>query len=141
MKVEMEQGKISCVIVKDVVFRLVRIVAQIWQTHPFREGNTRSVIVFTVLLAKSLGFEAEYEMFRTHSVYVRSALVWASQGMYSKYEYLERIFFDAILQDESAADETSVPSDKKYEKIGGYEVRDYKERPHEYQDNQKPKNQ
>ncbi|WP_408628273.1 hypothetical protein [Anaerostipes caccae] len=22
-----------------------------WQTHPFREGNTRSVIVFAVLLA------------------------------------------------------------------------------------------
>ncbi|MCB6296018.1 MULTISPECIES: Fic family protein [Bacillota] len=36
---------------KDIVFRIVRINAQIWQTHPFREGNTRSVIVFAVLLA------------------------------------------------------------------------------------------
>ena len=122
---------------KDVVFRLVRIIAQIWQTHPFREGNTRSVIVFAVLLAKSLGFEVEHELFRTHSAYVRSALVWASQGIYAKYEYLERIFFDAILHDELTSDETDVPVDGKYEKIDDYLVRDYKERPHEYQDHEK----
>ena len=124
---------------KDVVFRLVRIIAQIWQTHPFREGNTRSVIVFAVLLAKSLGFEVNHELFRTHSAYVRSALVWASQGIYAKYEYLERIFFDAILHDELTSDETDAPANGKYEKVGDYLVRDYKERPHEYQDHENPK--
>ena len=122
---------------KDVVFRLVRIIAQIWQTHPFREGNTRSVIVFAVLLAKSLGFEVDHELFRTHSAYVRSALVWASQGIYAKYEYLERIFFDAILHDELTSDETDAPANGKYEKVGDYLVRDYKERPHEYQNHEK----
>lgn len=66
---------------KDIVFKLVRIIASIWQTHPFREGNTRTVIVFAVLLAKSLGFEVEHELFKTNSAYVRNALVWASQGM------------------------------------------------------------
>ena len=124
---------------KDVVFRLVRIIAQIWQTHPFREGNTRSVIVFAVLLAKSLGFEVDHELFRTHSAYVRSALVWASQGIYAKYEYLERIFFDAILHDELTSNETDAPANGKYEKVGDYLVRDYKERPHEYQDHENPK--
>lgn len=63
---------------RDIVFRMVRIIAQIWQTHPFREGNTRSVIVFAVLLAKSMGFEVEHELFKLHSAYVRNALVWAS---------------------------------------------------------------
>ncbi len=121
---------------KDVVFRLVRIIAQIWQTHPFREGNTRSVIVFAVLLAKSLGFGVNHELFRTHSAYVRSALVWASQGIYAKYEYLERIFFDAILHDELTSNETDAPANGKYEKVGDYLVRDYKERPHEYQDHE-----
>ena len=121
---------------KDVVFRLVRIIAQIWQTHPFREGNARSVIVFAVLLAKSLGFEVNHELFRTHSAYVRSALVWASQGIYAKYEYLERIFFDAILHDELTSNETDAPANGKYEKVGDYLVRDYKERPHEYQDHE-----
>jgi cell filamentation protein len=118
----------------DVVFRLVRIIAQIWQTHPFREGNTRCVIVFAVLLANSLGFTVEHELFKTHSAYVRSALVWASQGIYSRYEYLERILFDAILHQEVATDEGIIPQHQKYEKIGDYDVKDYIEQPHEYRD-------
>ena len=84
---------------RDVVFRMVRIICAIWQTHPFREGNTRSIIVFAVLLAKHLGFEVDHELFRVNAAYVRNALVWGSQGIYSKYEYLERIFFDAILHE------------------------------------------
>ncbi len=118
---------------RDVVFRLVRIIAAIWQTHPFREGNTRTVIVFAVLLAKSLGFEVNHELFREHSSYVRNALVWGSQGIYSKYEYLENIFYDAILHEDTTED-TVQASDigSKYEKIGDYKVKDYVERPHEY---------
>ncbi len=117
---------------KDIVFKLVRIIASIWQTHPFREGNTRTVIVFAVLLAKSMGFEVEHELFKTNSAYVRNAFVWASQGIYSKYEYLERIFFDAILGEDN---ETNTPTEtkaSKYDTIGEYKVKDYKERPHEY---------
>lgn len=119
---------------RDVVFRLVRIIAQIWQIYPFREGNTRTVIVFAVLLAKSLGFEVEHDLFRVHSSYVRNALVWASQGIYSKYEYLETIFYDAILHVENSSAENTSEPEKKYEKIGDYKVKDYKERPHEYSD-------
>lgn len=119
---------------REIVFRMVRIIAQIWQTHPFREGNTRSVIVFAVLFAKSLGFEVEHELFRVHASYVRNALVWASQGIYSKYEYLERIFYDAILGEESEPAVSGASSDGKYEKIGDYKVSDYKERPHQYLD-------
>ncbi len=119
---------------RDVIFRLVRIIAQIWQTHPFREGNTRSVIVFAVLCAKGMGFEVEHDLFRVHSSYVRNALVWASQGIYSKYEYLENIFFDAILHEAGKEDGSSPASDKKYERIGDYTVKDYKERPHQYSD-------
>ena len=46
---------------KDIVFKLVRIIASIWQTHPFREGNTRTVIVFAVLLAMTM-FTAPFAM-------------------------------------------------------------------------------
>ena len=116
----------------DVVFRLVRIIASIWQTHPFREGNTRTVIVFAVLLAKHLGFEVNHELFKTHSAYVRNALVWGSQGIYSKYEYLERIFFDAILHEDNDTYSAETSAESKYEKIGDYKVKDYVERPHEY---------
>ncbi len=117
----------------DVVFRLVRIIAKIWQIHPFREGNTRSVIVFAVLLANSLGFDVEHELFKTNSNYVRNALVWCSQGIYSKYEYLERIFFDAILHKDTEDILANEPAKQnKYDTIGDYKVKEYKERPHEY---------
>ena len=119
---------------RDVVFRMVRIIAAIWQTHPFREGNTRTCIVFAVLLAKRLGFEVDHELFKEHSSYVRNALVWASQGMYSKYEYLENIFFDAILHEDDADVNDPAAESKKYEKIGDYKVKDYVERPHEYKE-------
>ena len=65
------------------------------RTHPFREGNTRSVIAFSVLLAAKLGIELDYELFAKHAAYVRNALVWCTQGIYSKYEYLENIYYDA----------------------------------------------
>lgn len=121
---------------KDVVFRLVRIIAQIWQIHPFREGNTRAVIVFAVLLAKHLGFNVDHELFRKNASYVRNSLVWASQGIYSKYEYLERIFFEAILH-ESAESEDDCETKNGYEIIEGYHVRNYKEKPHQYYDDTK----
>ena len=117
---------------RDIVFRLVRIICAIWQIHPFGEGNTRSVIVFAVLLAKKLGFEVDHELFRVNSSYVRNALVWGAQGIYSKYEYLERIFFDAILHESSNKDELQATEAEKYERIGDYRVKDYIERPHEY---------
>ena len=117
---------------KDIVFKLVRIIASIWQTHPFREGNTRTVIVFAVLLAKSLGFEVEHELFKTNAAYVRNALVWASQGIYSKYEYLERIFIDAILGEDNETNDNPKTKSGKYADIGDYNVKDYKESPHEY---------
>ncbi len=116
---------------KDIAFRLVRIIASIWQTHPFREGNTRAVIVFAVLLAKSLGFDVNHEIFKENAAYVRNALVWCSQGIYSKYEYFERIFFDAILG-ETKEDSIDISGSAKYEVIGDYKVKDYAERPHEY---------
>ena len=117
---------------KDIVFRLERIIATIWQIHPFREGNTRTCIVFAVLLAKHLGFEVNHELFKTHSAYVRNSLVWASQGIYSKHEYLERIFADAILGDSLNEDDVSATVAGNYESIGEYKVKDYVERPHEY---------
>lgn len=118
---------------RDIIFRLVRIIAAIWHTHPFREGNTRTVIIFAVLLAKHLGFEVNHELLKEHSAYVRNALVWGAQGIYSKYEYLERIFFDAILHEDDATDEqTAADKNSRYEKIGDYKVKDYIERPHEH---------
>ena len=116
---------------KDIVFKIVRITAAIWQTHPFREGNTRSVVAFSVLLAAKLGVELDYELFAKHAAYVRNALVWCTQGIYSIYDYLERIYFDAA----GLLDAEPVPNavnQKDYSVIEGYRVADYREQPHTY---------
>ncbi len=123
---------------KEIVFKLVRIISNIWQIHPFREGNTRTVIVFVVLLANSLGLNVKHELFKVNSAYVRNALVWASQGIYSKYEYLERIFFEAMLSDNINYDMINGASSK-YEMIGDYNIKDYTEKSHEYVDKNKMK--
>ena len=116
---------------KDLVFKIVRITAAIWQTHPFREGNTRSVVAFSVLLAAKLGVELNYDLFAKHAAYVRNALVWCTQGIYSIYDYLEQIYFDAAgLLDEEP--EQGVSKQKDYSVIEGYRVADYKEQPHTY---------
>ena len=116
---------------KDIVFKIVRITAAIWQTHPFREGNTRSVVAFSVLLAAKLGVQLDYELFAENAAYVRNALVWCTQGIYSIYEYLERIYFDAagLLDDQPKRTDSK---QKDYSVIEGYRVVDYKEQPHTY---------
>ena len=121
---------------QDLVFKLVRIAAKIWQIHPFREGNTRTVISFITLLAAHLKVEIDYLLFEKHAAYVRNALVWASQGIYAKYEYLEQIFFDAAgLVQDSGRPEKSAP--KNYTHIKDKYVADYKEQPHTYLDEDK----
>ena len=80
---------------QELVFKLVRITSTIWHIHPFREGNTRTVVAFSVLLADYLGIDLDYNLFVENASYVRNALVWCTQGIYSIYEYLERIYYDA----------------------------------------------
>ena len=57
---------------------LARFVANVWQTHPFREGNTRASAVFLELYLRSLGVEVDNSPFESHSCYFRDALVRAS---------------------------------------------------------------
>ena len=56
----------------------------------------------------------------------------ASKNIRSKYEYLERIFFDAILNEATEKDNSTESTAGKYEVIGDYNIKDYVERPHEY---------
>jgi len=120
---------------QDLLFKLVRITAKIWQIHPFREGNTRTIISFVALLAAHLRVEFDYTLLQKHAAYVRNALVWASQGIYSKPEYLERIFYDAAGVDVDAGS-TDATAPKDYTHIEGYYVADYKEQPHKYLDDE-----
>ncbi len=73
-----------------------KLIATLWQIHPFREGNTRTVITFATQFAETHGFHMDKTLLKDSAAYVRDALVKASDGQYSEYEYLIRIFEDAI---------------------------------------------
>lgn len=73
-----------------------KLIANLWQIHPFREGNTRTIITFATQFSKVNGFSMSKNLLRENSAYVRDALVKASDGQYSEYHYLINIFKDAI---------------------------------------------
>ena len=73
-----------------------KIIAVLWQVHPFREGNTRTIITFATQFAEAHGFRMDKTLLKDSAAYVRDALVKASDGQYSEYEYLVKIFEDAI---------------------------------------------
>ncbi len=50
-------------------------IAFLWQVHPFYEGNTRTLAVFSEVYLNYLGFSATNEPFEKHSAYYRDALV------------------------------------------------------------------
>lgn len=79
-----------------------RFIAQIWQVHPFGEGNTRTTAVFAIKYLRSLGYQVENDMFRDNSWYFRNALVRANYADYAKdvrrdWSYLEAFFRNLLL--------------------------------------------
>ena len=92
----------SKLVPEESVKHITRFIANIWQIHPFGEGNTRTTAVFTIKYLKSLGFNVNNEPFEKNSWYFRNALVRANytnmqKGIYMNTEYLERFFRNLLL--------------------------------------------
>lgn len=90
---------------EEVIAHLSQFVSGIWQTHPFREGNTRTTAVFTIKYLQSIGFKADNRMFEEHSWYFRNALVRANyknvaKGISQDGHFLE-LFFRNLLMGEN----------------------------------------
>ncbi len=115
--------------------KVARLFSAIWRAHPFREGNTRTVIMFMTFFVESFGYYFDQQLIAESAGYMRNAFVLASLGEYSEYEHLEKILTDAICTGpieycDDAETETSMSN--KYEK---YHTEDYKPKPHEYSEN------
>ncbi len=76
----------------QMVEHIARFVSGLWQTHPFREGNTRTTGIFTIKYLRMLGFNVNNELFANHSWYFRNALVRANYRNVAKGIELEPIF-------------------------------------------------
>lgn len=83
------------------VKHLAKFASDIWQIHPFCEGNTRATAVFMIKYLKTFGFEVNNDTFEKHSWYFRNALVRANyndlkNGIHATTKYLE-LFFSNLL--------------------------------------------
>ena len=85
----------------ESVKHLSKFASDIWQIHPFCEGNTRTTAVFIIKYMKTFGFTVNNDTFRNHSWYFRNALVRANyndlkNGIHATTQYLE-LFFSNLL--------------------------------------------
>ena len=87
---------------RDAISRhLAQFTCDIWQIHPFCEGNTRSTAVFIIKYLNSLGYSIGNEAFAKNSWYFRNALVRANYNdlqndIHATTLYLEK-FFENLL--------------------------------------------
>lgn len=87
---------------QESVRHLAKFTSDIWQIHPFCEGNTRTTAVFIVKYLKTFGFHINNDAFAEHSWYFRNALVRANyndltRGIHATTEYLEHFFGNLLL--------------------------------------------
>ena len=101
----------------DSIKHLCRFISNIWQVHPFCEGNTRTTAVFLIKYLRTFGFNVNDDVFADNSWYFRNALVRANYKNYEKnifedISYLEKFFYNLL-------------TDSKYELKNRYMHMDY----------------
>ncbi len=89
---------------EETVKHITFFVSRLWQIHAFGEGNTRTTAVFTIKYLRSLGFNADNELFAENSWYFRNALVRANynnlqKGIHENPEFLEKFFRNLLLKE------------------------------------------
>lgn len=89
---------------EEAVKHLTRFTSDIWQIHPFGEGNTRTTAVFIIKYLRFLHFIENTVPFEKHSWYFRNALVRANydnfpKGIFKSFDFLELFFRNIILNE------------------------------------------
>lgn len=84
------------------VKHLAKFASDIWQIHPFCEGNTRATAVFMIKYMKTFGFRVKNDAFEKNSWYFRNALVRANyndlqNGIHATTKFLEMFFRNLLL--------------------------------------------
>ena len=113
---------------------LTRLFPKIWQVHPFREGNTRTVVMMMTFFVEHYGYYMDQELLAASAGYVRDSFVMASLDQFSEYEHLERILLDAVCDepveyDVADLDDSTQPN-LKSERYKKYQKEKYEPQPH-----------
>ena len=85
----------------ESIKHLCRFTSNIWQVHPFCEGNTRTTAVFIIKYLRSFGFNINDEVFANNSWYFRNSLVRANyknfeKNIFEDISYLEKFFYNLL---------------------------------------------
>ena len=86
---------------EERLYHLTQFCSDLWQLHPFNEGNTRTTAVFVIKYLKKMGYEVDNSLFQKHSRYFRDALVRANYSnvrlnVFEDMFFLENFFSDLI---------------------------------------------
>jgi fido (protein-threonine AMPylation protein) len=77
---------------------LCRFISNIWQVHPFCEGNTRTTAVFLIKYLRTFGFNVNDAVFADNSWYFRNALVRANYKDIQNGVFEDRAFLIKFLR-------------------------------------------
>lgn len=119
---------------EEFVQTLTRLFPTIWQVHPFREGNTRTVVMMMTFFVEHYGYYMDQELLAASAGYVRDSFVMASLDQFSEYEHLERILLDAVCDEPVEYDvadlDDSIQPNPKNERYKKYQKGKYEPQPH-----------
>lgn len=85
----------------ESIKHLCRFTSNIWQIHPFCEGNTRTTAVFIIKYLRTFGFNINDDVFAEHSWYFRNSLVRANykkfdSNIFEDISFLEKFFYNLL---------------------------------------------
>ena len=83
---------------EGLIKHLSRFVADLWQIHPFGEGNTRTTAVFLIKYLRTLGFDVTNDLFAENALYFRNALVRANYNNISKQIFQTNYYLELFLR-------------------------------------------
>lgn len=112
----------------EFVRALVECFPLIWRVHPFREGNTRTVVMLMTLLAEHHGYYMDQELMAASAGYVRDSFVMTSLDQASECEHLERILMDAVCEEPIQYDDSEASGASEENRSGKY--RKYQKEPY-----------
>lgn len=92
---------------KEKINHFSKFIANIWQIHPFFEGNTRTTAIFAIKYLRSMGRDIDNEIFRNHSFFFRNALVRACYEnnrleVKKDFKYLNNFFYNLLEGEKNA---------------------------------------
>ena len=86
--------------IDEIIKSIVEFTSNIWQAHPFEEGNTRTTAIFIQEYLKKMNFKIDNSLFKDKSIYYRNALVrsnYHNDGVKENDKYLTMFYENLLL--------------------------------------------